>query len=45
MGRGEESNTIYVGGLKFRTDSDALQDYFSGYGKVLSAKVRYGQLI
>lgn len=40
MGRGEESNSIYVGGLKFSTDSDALRDYFSCYGKVLSAKVR-----
>ena len=41
MGRGEESNSIYVGGLKFSTDSDALIDYFGCYGKVLSAKVQW----
>jgi RNA recognition motif-containing protein len=43
MGRGEEANSIYVGGLKFSTDSDGLQDYFSCYGKVLGAKVRGAQ--
>ena len=40
MGRGEESNVIYVGGLRYSTDSAGLQDAFSCYGKVLSAKVR-----
>ena len=40
MGRGEESNVVYVGGLKFSTDSDALREYFSSYGKVLGARVR-----
>ena len=33
-------DTIYVGGLKFTTDEYALKDYFSAYGKVISAKVR-----
>jgi hypothetical protein len=36
-------DTIYVGGLKFTTDEYALKDYFSAYGKVISAKVRVPQ--
>ena len=40
MGRGDASDTIYVGSLKFSTDSNGLTDYFSSYGRVISSKVR-----
>ena len=40
-----ESNKLFVGGLSHDTDEMALRQYFSKFGRLLDAKVKYSNSV